>query len=84
MPQDPHPPPLEQLPVVLPQVPHEPVEHPPLQPPFAPQDPHTESDSCSFKGTWIITPLSSITSTDSFGTLIETTLPCPPGVSRNV
>src|ERR1700736_1497818 len=31
-------------------------------------------------GTWMITPLSSIASTDSFGTLIETTLPRPLGV----
>src|SRR5947199_185762 len=33
-------------------------------------------------GMWIVAPLSSITSTDSWGTLTETTLPGPLGVLR--
>src|SRR3989442_8967723 len=79
IPQDPHPPPplehppppLEQPPPPLPPLPHPPL----LQPPLESHDPHTSPDTWSFTGTWIITPLSSITSTDSLGTLIETTLP---------
>src|SRR5437763_17069975 len=59
IPQDPHPPPpLEQLPAVLPQVPHPPVLHPPLPPPFVPQDPHIVSGSCRSEGTCTLRPLS--------------------------
>jgi hypothetical protein len=99
MPQEPHPAlalllvglllflPQLQLPPVL----QLPPPHLPQPPPAAPQLPQprrlffdSSISTGARTGTWMMTPLSSITSTDSFGTLIETTLPRPLGVSSIV
>src|SRR5438876_11864888 len=73
---------LPQPPLPHPPLPHPPLPHPP--PPFTlqlPQPPAFGSAIVS-TGIWMVTPLSSITSTELVGTLIETTLPGPLGVCR--
>src|SRR6266496_4192031 len=85
-------PPLSPPPLLLrPQLP-QPL--PPFPPPLLlrrqlPQPPLLSifcSTSCAtgpedwFTGIWIVTPLSSMTETDSWGTLTETTFPGPLGV----
>src|SRR6266496_2537422 len=82
-----------QLPLFVPQLPL-PQPPPPLPQPLLlrlqlPQPPLLSifcSTSCAtgpedwFTGIWIVTPLSSMTETDSCGTLTETTFPGPLGV----
>src|SRR5450759_4722736 len=80
--------PPEAHPPVPPLFPLEQPDPDPQPPPFAlfiPQEPQPPPPFISFcsTGHWIMTPLSRLTSTEDFGTLIETTLPWPPGVSKN-
>src|ERR1700694_1888944 len=77
--------PPEAHPPVPPLLPLEqPDPHPPPLALLIPQEPQPPPliSFCS-TGHWIMTPLSRTTSTEDFGTLIETTRPWPPGVSRN-